>query len=539
MPRSTKQDIATEPTGTASAPLTTAEGRYSQLTQDREPYLMRGRESAKLTIPSLLPPEGSNGHTNLPQPWQSLGSKGVNNLASKLTLILFPPGGPFFRIGTDAFTMEKLLGNAEQGGESKEDLQAEIEEAFAKVEKAVTDRLESRGARMQKVEAAKQLMVCGNALLQVLPDEAIKLHRLDKYVVKRDKAGKVMEIVVKESVDRSTLSKEVLSILEKSSEKQEGSSKDVDIYTWVRRVGKKWVTQQEVNRTPIPSSVGTFPLDKTPWIPVRLIAVDGEDYGRGYVEEVIGDLQSYDSLMQTLVEGSAISARVIPMVDPNGVTEMKDLVEARNGEPIEGNAKDVTFLKVEKNADLAVAANTAAELRRELQQAFLLLAGSQRQAERVTAEEIRLIAQELEIPLAGAYPNLAVDWQLPTASRTMFQMQRRKELPDLPEGIVSVQIVTGIAGLGRNTDLNRMDIWIAGANELFTPQVVAEYVPVGSYLKRRATALALDVKGMLRSEEDVTKQRQQAQQVELAKSAIGPAGKMMEGQMNAATPPAQ
>ena len=73
-----------------------AQARYSQLETRREPFLTRARDAAKLTIPSLLPPSGHTGHSKFSTPAQSLGARGVNNLASKLLLALLPPNSPFF-----------------------------------------------------------------------------------------------------------------------------------------------------------------------------------------------------------------------------------------------------------------------------------------------------------------------------------------------------------------------------------------------------------------------------------------------------------
>ena len=45
--------------------------------------------------------------------------------------------------------------------------------------------------------------------------------------------------------------------------------------------------------------------------------VDGECYGRGRVEEFIGDLKSLEALSQALVEGSAAAAKVVFTVSPS------------------------------------------------------------------------------------------------------------------------------------------------------------------------------------------------------------------------------
>ena len=71
--------------------------RFEKLDGERSAHLQRQRDCAALTIPALLPPVGTDDNTALSTPWQSLGAKGINNLASKLLLTLLPSGGSFFR----------------------------------------------------------------------------------------------------------------------------------------------------------------------------------------------------------------------------------------------------------------------------------------------------------------------------------------------------------------------------------------------------------------------------------------------------------
>ena len=48
-----------------------------------------------------------------------------------------------------------------------------------------------------------------------------------------------------------------------------------------------------------------------PWLVLRFNTVDGEDYGRGRVEEFLGDLKSLEGLSQALTEGSSAAAKVV------------------------------------------------------------------------------------------------------------------------------------------------------------------------------------------------------------------------------------
>ena len=55
-----------------------AEGRYESLSMQRSGPLQRARLASELTIPGIMPPEGASDSTELSQPFQSVGARGVN-----------------------------------------------------------------------------------------------------------------------------------------------------------------------------------------------------------------------------------------------------------------------------------------------------------------------------------------------------------------------------------------------------------------------------------------------------------------------------
>lgn len=500
----------------------TAEQRYASLEVERNPFLERGRAAALLTIPALLPPEGANGSHTFHKPWQSVGARGLNNLASKIMLALFPPGSSCFRLAMDDFVLEDLQGKA---GEGAGDAKADFEIALAKVERAVMNRMEQMGARLTILEAVKQLLVCGNALIQVLPKGKLVLHKLHSYVCKRDPEGNVLEIVTKQTFSRMTLPEVARQIVEKlanesAEQKDRNAQETVDIYTRISRRTKPgkgaWFSvHQEVCGTIIPGTEGTYPIDKSAWIPLRLNRIDGEDYSRGFVEEFIGDMHTLESLSQSIVTGAAIAAKILFLVKEGGLTSKKKLAETPSGGVVDGDAKDVTILQLDKYADFKIASEVAERIEKRLEQAFLLYSSVQRNAERVTAEEIRYIANELDQEKGGIYSILGAELAFPLVTRIMLQMQKENALPSLPEKTVSPQIVTGLEALGRSADLQKLDIWISGAEQLFGAEEVSDRVDVTGYMKRRGAALNVNTDGLLRSEEDVQKIRSQRQAAEL------------------------
>lgn len=484
----------------------TAGGRYSALSSFREPFLQRAREAAKLTIPSLLPPANHSAHSKLPTPFQGLGARGVNNLSSKLLLALMPPNSPFFRLTVDDYTLEQMT--------QQEGMRAEVEEALGKIERAVMYDIEAQAIRVSTGEGLKQLLVAGNVLLYLAPEGGMKVYRLDRYVVRRDPMGSVLEIIVQDTVSPEALPQDFLAKLKDAP--QMTKEKTLELYTRIYRDGNEWRIYQEVKGERVPGTEGTYPLDKSPWLALRFTKIDGEDYGRGYVEEYYGDLRSLEALTQAIVEGSAAAAKVLFLVNPNGTTEQRTLTESPNGAVRTGNAQDVSVLQVQKFADFRIAFETIESISQRLSFAFLLNTAVQRAGERVTAEEIRYMAGELEDALGGVYSILSQEFQFPLVQRLILQLEKRKKIPSLPKDTVRPTITTGLEALGRGHDLNKLDAFIQGVNQTFGPEVVARYLNVGDYMTRRGTALGLDMKGLVRSEEEVQQmEQQQSQQVQM------------------------
>jgi hypothetical protein len=507
----------------------TAQGRYTSLEASRSPFLLRARTASAYTIPGLFPPEGANGGTNYETPFQSIGARGINNLGSKLLLAILPPGSSFFRLTLDDFVVAKLAKKFAADPKLGEDARATLEEALGRIERAVCNRLEQVGARTVVFEALKQLLVAGNALVQVLPTGKLMLHILSNYVVKRDMSGNVLEIVVKQTLSRMSLPPKVLAILDAEDETErndKSGEKNVDLYTRISRRAQDngtelWETYQEACGKIVPDTQGTYPIDKTPWLPLRFTHITNEDYGRGFVEEYQGDMSSLESLTEAVVRFSVVAAKVVYLVDESGTTDKNRIAKARSGDVLDGNAKDVTAVTLEKYNDFKVTKEVADGIQHRLEQAFLLDTAVQRDAERVTAEEIRLLANSLEMGLGGFYSILGEEFQRPLVSVMMAQMERERKLPVLPKQAVNPSIVTGLEALGRNADLQRLDVLLQGLAQNFGPPVVAQYVDVGGYLKRRGTALGIDMTGLIRSDDDVQAQINQQQQQELA-AKLGP-----------------
>lgn len=506
-----------------------AKSRYQRLQKTRQSYVDRARKCAALTIPSLMPPtDGETGGETFATPYQSVGARGVNNIAAKLLISLFPTNTAHFQMTVDEMTADQI---AQRPG-----MKTEIDKALSKIPKRALSHMEQEFHRVPLGIALKYAVVTGNALLHIprKKSEKVRVFRLDQYVVKRDRAGTDLEIVVEEKVARETVPERVQALLPPQTTPAEGGPPDdeeVTIYTYIWLDGSKYRVRQEVNDIVIPGTIGTYPVDEVEWLPIRFTPMAGEDYGRSYVEEYYGDLFSLETISKALDEAAQNAAMVRFFKRPGSPLRVDKLSKAANGSWHEGSADDVSVLQLDKYADLQVAQKRAAELEQRLAYAFLLNTAIQRPGERVTAEEIRYMARELEDSLGGLYTHMSAELQLPYTKLVLSALAARRQLPTLPKEIRPT-IVAGLEAIGRGQDLHKQDLFLAGIAE----SPAAAFINWRVAAERRGLALGIDMDGLLKTEEEVQQEQQAAQQAamieKLGPNVVNQAGNLMKEGMN-------
>ena len=502
-----------------------AKATYNRLENDRKPYVTRAEECAKYTIPALFPRDTDNGSTDYDTPFRSVGARGVNNLSSKLLLALFPPNSPFFRLDVREDVMKYL--------ESTPDAKQEIEQKLVQQEQVILKYIESNQIRVTLHEALKQLVVAGNCLIFLPPKEGgVKLYRLNDYVIQRDAMGNIIQMITVDKLAIATIPKEVLSA---ANLEDKEPHEEVSIYTHVyySSIDQRYYSYQEVEEKPIPGYEGNYPATACPWIPLRLVKMDGESYGRSYVEEYIGDLKTLEGLQKAIAEASAIAATIINLVNPNGITQVRKLVNCKNGGFVPGRADDITTLQLEKSQDLQIAKATCDVLETRLSYAFMLNSAVQRQAERVTAEEIRYVAGELEDTLGGIYSILTQELQLPLVNRLIVQLQSMGMVANLPPDVVQPAVTTGVEALGRGHDFNKLTTFMQA---IATIPDAATVVNWANFTRAIGSACNIDTTGIIKTPEEIQQEQQQAAMMQMAQAATP---NMVKGVMDAQNQQAQ
>lgn len=401
---------------------------------------------------------------------------------------------------------------------SDNQLKDTIEYGLSLMETQMVKHMEAMSLRPTLFEAIKQLIVAGNALLFLPPLEGgVKCYGLRDYVVQRDGVGNVIQLVARDTLAKGTIPQNIRSLLGQTGGDNQNLNQKVTIYTHVYLVrgdtpeASTWESYQELNNEVISGSEQTYPYNKSPWIPIRFTKKDGESYGRSFVEDYLGDLISLENLSQAIVNMAMISAKVLYLVSPSSQTNIRALSKAANGAFVRGRQEDIVPMQLNKQMDMQTVFTTAQQIESRLSYAFLLNSAVQRNGERVTAEEIRYVANQLEDTLGGVYSLLSQELQLPLVECVYNQMQSTGELPVIKEQLAKIEptIITGVDALGRGHDLANLSQALQILSNF--PEVM-QTINTGNLATRVFTAAHIDITGLVKTPEEIAAEQQAAMQ---------------------------
>jgi len=470
-------------------------------------------DCAALTLPYIFPREGHTEQTTFATPYNAIGAYAVNNLASKLLVALLPPTGSFFRLLPE----EEIV-----AGMSPEEL-SKLDVELSGIEQDVIEMINEQALRVPLYEAIKLLIVTGNALIYKIKGKGAKTFSPNQYIVQRDYSGNVLTVCIKEKIDAKTLPPNVQDQIKDIGDYQpvdrdEGEKQEVNVYTMICRSGpSKYVVWQEISELIIDGSIKEYSADTLPYIALRWTSVANESYGRGLVEQYLGDFRSLEGLTQTIVDGAGVAAKQIFGLRPNATTKLEDLNNADNGDIIMGDLeRDVTVLMSQKGGDFSVAINLLQQLEQRLSQAFLMLSGQVRDSERTTAYEVRATVNELESALGGVFTTLAAEFQTPLVRLLLHELNPKILQVTVPS------ITTGLSAISRERDFQNLNVMLQSIAQL-GPEVIVKYLNLPVYFQQVAAALGMDPYKIVKSEEQIKQEEAQmmAQQQQMMAAQAG------------------
>ena len=497
--------------------------RWTYLDGKKGSVLTDAEEYAAWTLPYVFPRNNLN-QGELQLSHDSIGAQAVNHLSNKVVSILFPAQRMFFRLMVE----QELRDKAEQavalnGAPSLEAAQQEVAKAMADVEtqlasaeKRVQDYMDMVTYRPQAVNAAKLLIITGNALEYHPKDRPVQIYTLRDYCVLRDLSGEVIEIMTKENKSFETFKPEIQAKLrDKELARTVGSNKtyedssDIAIYTRIRLEddGKYHVTQSADN-IPLDTTDAFYTKSKLPWIPLTWNLIRGEDYGRGLVADYSGAFHAVNTLTGSLLNIAAVMGDIKFLVNPTSLVDVGEMNRSPAGSFHPGKKDDISAVTVEKLADAQFIATIIERYERQIAQAFLLNSQLTRNAERVTAEEIQMQANELETSNGGIYSRLAATWQQQLANVLLDQTG----FVGLGEGFVP-KIVTGMDSLSRAGELDNIRLFLADIAMLNgIPEDFRVYVDKPAFAKLVGANRQVDYQKFIKSNEQVAQEQQAAVQ---------------------------
>lgn len=490
---------------------------YEELKSEREPYITRAEDCAKVTIPNLFPRRQTGAWDRIDTPYQSVGSRAVMTLAAKFVMALLPANQAFWKFEPPDDLL--LVVQRDKSGK-KEQL---LTQALIRAEDIPLRWIERNNVRAAAYEACLQLLISGNALFHIPPstnsdvDSGIRVYKLNEYVCSRDNVGNILQIITKDTFKYLSLPPHLRTYVKNPQPTMSGKfDDDVDVYTFIylEEDGKTFRYWKEIDEQKVADTEATVPKDALNWIPLRMYKRDGEHYSRGLVEFYYGDLVTLEKLWTSIIDLAGLSSRSFILVKRGAATNAKRLAQAKNGAIVTGDATDLTSFQHNKSQDFQVVYSAVQNIEQRVLLAFMEPSSIQRDAERQTATEWRYLTQALDNNFGGIYSLLASEFQMPFINALINKLDISADAgQSLPEGIedFTPRIVTGFDALGRGQDLEKLEYFtnlVLGLGEVGWAELNLQ-----GLLGNISTSLGLSTKDILKSDEQKKQELQQQMQL--------------------------
>lgn len=408
----------------------------------------RSEEYARWTIPAICPEDGTE-HNEQEKADVAIGPRLVNHLSNKIVDTMFPQDSPFFTIAMTPEAKKRLM--EELGDEGAKQFADMTRQATTAVEEAAIRKLKLAHYRPQAIEAVKHQIITGNAVIRRMKDGTRVVYGVKDFCVRRTIDGEVMQLLLCDAKKFGALPDDLKQRV-KNEHREYDNDTDCKLYTYYGWDGNRWRMLQAVDDVMIDKGVRFKPVDK-PFISLTWNLSRGENYGRGLVEDHTVAFHQIDVLTKAMIDMVGVMADIKFLVDPASVLDPEELNASPRGSYHQGRRDDISTPESSRRVEIQSTLQIIQGLERELAQAFLLNSSAVRDAERVTAEEIRFIAMELESAFGGLYSRLAIEWQKQEAEYAVSLINFDRDIGNAMLSSFEVLVVTGLESLSREGQL--------------------------------------------------------------------------------------
>jgi hypothetical protein len=385
----------------------------------------------------------------------------------------------------------------------------EVRNYLENLSQQVFTKLSSGNLRETIYLALQHLIVVGDVLIIMEDDMNFRIVRLDRFVCRRNVYGDTEEIIF---VEYETVEEELnYSDLFMSNAAVENKHGYREIFCRVTmKNGETVVEKQDAEGNTIAGG-GVYKV--SPYVLLKWASVSGENYGRAHCEDLIGDIKTLEGFTEGLINGVAAGSIFWQGVDPTGITEIDDLTGSASGSFIASRPNEVFTISpaATMNPQIASTQQGVEIMRREIGRAFLMDSASMPKGERVTATAVRMIGQELEHVLGGAFSSIARELMTPIVRRAVFLMSTNGEIDSrieemfTEEGVLGVAIVTGLQALSRDSDLQKL--MQMGEMVRNLPESAAMMFKWDEYGRALVSAIGFNSQQWIKSEEEVRQEQ--------------------------------
>lgn len=488
----------TQNTGNGAASrFTTLDGNRSQLKTFWEQY-------AAYTFPYLCPDDTFDGNQyRMSEVYDSVVAKGVNHLANRLMVTLFGSSNPFCRLKIPKKLQAQLLSESNMTEDDLDELLSEGEQEMLEV-------LAESGIRTKLFEVLKHLIVIGNVAIDRAEDYTIL--PVKDYVVVRSVSGRVLEVIFRTNLSYDELSDAAKDKLPKSVKDE----KVLAQYVWCKFSSSgytctKWVNDNflgdEFTQT---YTEKDFPYSILTWVlPAKC------NYGVGLIEEHRGDVFTMDILSESMSDGAILASQYRWRVSPGGGMDINEFKDSVNGDALPGEKDDIALVTADNTRQLDVIMQVSEKYERRLAEVFLQNSALVRQAERVTAEEIRMMAQEMDTALGGVYTRLSMELQKPLALWLLPRTGSFKK-----GAAIEPVVITGLDALSRTADTERLLRFLTNINQIATlPPETQDYLKPSPIIAQLAAGEGLASRKYVNTADEAATARDSRMQQQAAAEA--------------------
>ncbi|MFN8996458.1 MAG: hypothetical protein ACK5X3_22710 [Pseudomonadota bacterium] len=502
---------------------------YDDLVPTRRMHNNFAESVAREVDPRAFPPETTSDGDTFLQPAQWEGSLGHQAFVGRYVANAFPATGePWLKFDIDDAREQNADPEVVQKARARTD--AHSRTINNRLYTANTKGLDSGGFQRRMHAVATQLSIVGGCIVRGLPGLRVEVIDRRRYVVHRDQAGDVEQIITTHRIDPLRLPADRMAKIQLPEKWMEKKIEDrrVVVYTSQTQVMEgddkgKFKLVEECNGNIIFEQ--TTPV-ATMWNPCWSLTQDqmGEVGAMGYCLTLLQELAFVQDVIRKL---TALNTDVAVGIDNNMPLSPRQLFGGEWGRTIrgvnvtpDGRIGNIGVLELDKSAALREAYQYYQTLRQTAFQVFGIGSSVAPQKERVTAEQINMIRSDISERsyslLIASYDSL----MQPMALWAYWQAIKDGiiELPEegSPEGellskTIIPRVLTGTATIASQRRLEKIYTMYQATSVIPDFGKTLNNSIIGQQI---VTDIGLDIPGAVRTEAEMRAKEQEAIQMQ-------------------------